>query len=181
MDDRQLNKKGRFLTRVLRHDPGRIGLELDSQGWANVETLLSKLELTRVQLERIVENDNKSRFAFNEQGTLIRASQGHSVPIELGLSPSRPPDVLYHGTSANSLDSIMRTGLNSGRRNHVHLSVDMETARTVGRRHGGATVILKVDAKGIYEGGGQERFFRSENGVWLIEKLEALFLTATEN
>lgn len=156
-------------------------MELDSHGWANVVTLLSNVRLTQAQLERIVRLDNKQRFAFNEDRTLIRACQGHTIPIDLGLSPTRPPDVLYHGTSANSLDSILRTGLNSGKRNHVHLSVDLETARSVGRRHGGATVILKVDAKEIYENGGENRFIISENGVWLIEKVETQFLTVTQN
>lgn len=179
MDDRQLSKKACFLTRILRHNPGCIGIELDSQGWADVDTLISKVDLTREQLERIAQRDNKQRFAFNEEGTCIRASQGRTVPIELGLSPTRPPNVLYHGTSANYLSSILRTGLNPGRRNHVHLSVDLETARIVGRRHGGATVVLKVDAKGIYKSGGQDRFILSENGVWLIEKVEPQFLTAT--
>ncbi len=176
MDDIRLSK---FLSLVLRHEPGRIGLQLDSAGWVSVDTLLAAcakhgVSLTRERLAAIVANSDKQRFAFDEARARIRANQGHSVPVELGYAPTTPPDVLYHGTIAKFIDSIRALGLLKGERHHVHLSKDTETARKVGARRG-QPVLLRVDAEKMHAAGFP--FFLSANGVWLTDWVPAAFLT----
>lgn len=164
---------GRFISLVLRHHPSAAFITLDAHGWADVEALLSGLaraghRISRETLERIVKENNKSRYSFNEEHTKIRANQGHSVSVDLELKPCIPPDILYHGTAKRFLDSICRNGIQKLSRQYVHLSGDRATAAVVGRRHG-TPVILKVDAKGMSEDG--IKFYRSENGVWLCEQV----------
>lgn len=129
-------KVSRRLSYVLRHDPESVGVALDSAGWVDVAALLAGLRqhglpLTRGELEDVVASSDRQRFAFDPTGTKIRANQGHSVPIDLGLDPVEPPDVLYHGTTSRFLDAILREGLRPQRRHHVHLSPDVATARAV--------------------------------------------------
>lgn len=169
----------KFLSLILRHDPGRVGLTLDAAGWVAVDVLLGALEqagmpLSRAQLDAIVAADTKQRYAFSPEGTHIRASQGHSIPVALGYTPVAPPAWLFHGTVARFLDAIMAEGLRKGQRHHVHLSADVETARQVGGRRG-QPVILRVDAGGMAVAG--QLFFRSENGVWLTEAVPPAYLT----
>lgn len=177
MDSRQLVKKSKMLSRVLRHRPESVGLQLDEHGWADVDELLGKVGLTRVELEDIVQRDNKQRFAFGADGKKIRANQGHSIAIDLALQPRDPPPVLYHGTARTSVASILRTGLHSGRRRHVHLSTDVATAFTVGRRHG-EPVVLTVDTARMARDGCE--FYRAENGVWLTHAVERKYVTLEE-
>jgi putative RNA 2'-phosphotransferase len=176
--DRSLVSTSRFLSLVLRHDPARIGVTLDEAGWVDVDALLDAAAragkpIDRALLERIVAENDKRRFAFSADGTRIRASQGHSVRVELGLEPRTPPDVLFHGTATRFLDSIRRQGLLPGSRTHVHLSADEATAASVGRRHG-APAVLPVDARGMHGAG--HAFFRAENGVWLTSAVPAEYL-----
>ncbi len=171
-------KLSRFLSYVLRHKPGSVNLTLDGNGWAGIPELLEKANqhgkpLTRPILEQIVANDDKQRFCFSEDGSKIRANQGHSVGVDLGLIPLEPPKKLYHGTATRFVQSIMSNGLNSRNRNHVHLSSDRDTAADVGRRHG-KPVVLEVAAQRMFEDGCL--FFRSENGVWLTEEVEQKYL-----
>jgi putative RNA 2'-phosphotransferase len=177
-----LVRLSKFLSLVLRHHPERIGLELDGGGWADVEELLEKsrqadVPLTRELLHQIVEENDKRRFALSPDGRRIRASQGHSIPVELELTPISPPELLYHGTAARALESIRRDGLTGRGRQHVHLSGDEETALAVGRRHG-KPVVLKVEA-GRMERDGQ-RFYRSANGVWLTDEVLPSYLVFPE-
>jgi putative RNA 2'-phosphotransferase len=86
-------------------------------------------DVTREELEEIVGSSNKQRFAFSPDGEKIRANQGHSAAVDLGLPPREPPEVLYHGTVSRFLASIRSEGLRRGARTHVHLSRDEETAR----------------------------------------------------
>lgn len=167
--EKSLVRVSKFLSLVLRHDPGKIGLRLDAAGWAEVDELLSAAAaagspIDRETLDRVVAENDKKRFAFSADGTRIRASQGHSVGVDLGLEPRTPPEVLYHGTATRSVDSIRETGLHSASRTHVHLSGDEETARAVGQRHG-RPVVLTIAAGRMHRDG--HPFFRSENGVWL--------------
>lgn len=169
--EKQLKTKSKFLSLVLRHRPELIGLILNEQGWTSVETLLEKLQVSghsinRNMLEAIVENNNKKRFAFNENQTMIRANQGHSINIDLGYQASEPPEFLYHGTAQQHLESILRKGIEKRQRHHVHLSAELETAHSVGSRHG-KPVILKIQAQVMAQAG--IPFYRSENGVWLTE------------
>lgn len=179
--DRQLLKISKYLSLILRHRPDKIGLTLDAQGWADVDELLLKanqhgMAVTRPLLDEVVEHNDKQRFAFNVDGTRIRANQGHSIKIDLGLEPIAPPARLYHGTAARFLDSIQQQGLLRGKRDFVHLSPDEATARKVGARHG-EPVVLTVDAGQMQADG--FTFYRAANGVWLTlyvprEYLEAL-------
>ena len=164
MNEKEVIRISKRLARHLRHDPAALGLTLAPGGWVPVDTLVRALSITREELDEVVEKNNKRRFAFDETGTRIRASQGHSVTIDLGLPDATPPDVLYHGTVAKYLDAIFREGLRPMNRHAVHLSATVETARTVGARRG-KPVILRVDAAAMTAAG--HAFQVSANGVWL--------------
>ena len=171
-------KLGRFLSLVLRHNPGAAGISLDGHGWADVEELLAGVNRTgrridKNTLERIVRENNKQRYAFNEDHTKIRANQGHSVPVELDLREAQPPVRLYHGTAVRFLGSIRREGITRQSRQQVHLSAETKTAWQVGARHG-APVVLVVDAGAMAREG--RRFWLSENGVWLCEEVPWRFI-----
>ena len=161
----------KFLSLVLRHKPEKIGLELDLQGWADVDSLIEKLNangpaVSREILEEVVATNLKKRFAFNQDHTRIRANQGHSIQIDHGFQPLEPPEILYHGTAHRFLDSILATGIQKRNRHHVHLSADLDTAANVGQRHG-KVIILSVPAVKMYQAG--YTFYLFENGVWLTE------------
>jgi putative RNA 2'-phosphotransferase len=158
---------------VLRHHPDSAGLTLDASGWADVADLLAALGLTRAELDHVVATNDKRRFAFDETGDRIRASQGHSRPVDLGYEPRRPPDVLFHGTVERFLAAILADGLLPGRRHAVHLSPDVTTARAVGARRG-RPVVLRVDAAAMAAGG--HGFARSDNGVWLVDAVPPRYL-----
>ena len=169
----------KLLSLVLRHQPEAIGLSLDQAGWADVDELLACLQATgkpidRAMLEQIVATSDKQRFAFNGDRTRIRASQGHSIQVDLGLQPAMPPPRLFHGTASRFLESIERTGLEPRERHHVHLSADAGTATAVGRRHG-PPVVLAVDAGAMHAAG--FRFYRSDNGVWLTDAVPPQYLS----
>lgn len=174
MNEKELIRISKRLSRHLRHDPAAIGLTLAPGGWVPVDTLLRALSITRAQLDEVVEKNNKRRFAFDETGTRIRASQGHSVPVDLGLPDTPPPDVLYHGTVAASLDAIFREGLRPMNRHAVHLSATLDTARNVGARRG-KPVILQIDAAAMSAAG--HTFQLSANGVWLTATVPPPYLT----
>ncbi len=168
----------RRLSFVLRHDPGSVGISLDEKGWVDIGVLLEALAadglvLTRRELDGLVAADDKQRFGLDEGGTRIRANQGHSVAVDLGLAVAVPPPTLYHGTVAAALESIAVRGLLRGQRHHVHLSPDTASARRVGARRG-SPVALTVDAAAMSEAG--IPFFRSANGVWLTAHVPARYL-----
>ncbi len=173
MNEKETIRISKRLARHLRHDPAAIGLTLSPDGWAPVDALLRALAITREQLDEVVETNNKRRFAFDETGTRIRASQGHSVDVDLGLADAVPPDVLYHGTVAKFLDAILREGLRPMNRHAVHLSATVDTARIVGARRG-KPVILRVDAAGMAAAG--HPFQVSANGVWLTAAVPPVYL-----
>ncbi|MCZ6795407.1 MAG: RNA 2'-phosphotransferase [Planctomycetota bacterium] len=170
----------KFLSYVLRHRPETVGLVLDEAGWAPIDDVIrgavaAGYPLSRELLLEVVETNDKNRFAIDEPGERIRASQGHSVKVRLGLSPIEPPETLYHGTATRLLESILGRGLERRKRHHVHLSPDPETARKVGSRHG-TPVVLEVDAAAMHADG--HEFFLSENGVWLTEHVPPRYLRA---
>lgn len=173
-------KLGRFLSLVLRHDPGAAGITLDEHGWADVEQLLAGVNRTGRKidlptLERIVRENNKQRYSFSGDRTKIRANQGHSVQVDVELKEAEPPKYLYHGTASRFLPSIRAEGIRRMSRQYVHLSGDFETAMAVGRRHG-APVVITIDAAAMARDG--ITFYRSENGVWLCEHVPVrYFLT----
>lgn len=174
-----MSKQSKFLSLILRHQPDAIGLQLDAQGWASVDELLSKLDtagrgMSRQELQVLVDTSEKKRFTLSDDGVRIRAAQGHSIAVDLSLVPADPPQVLFHGTAIKNLASIDAQGLVSGRRQHVHLSADVETAIKVGQRHG-KPVVLRVDCAAMRTDGFQ--FFRADNGVWLTDAVPARYLS----
>ncbi|MFC5289163.1 RNA 2'-phosphotransferase [Actinokineospora guangxiensis] len=173
MEEKTLIRHSKRLAKLLRHDPG--ALSMDPAGWVPVEELLALLGITRAQLDEVVAGNNKSRYAYDGTGTLIRASQGHTLPVDLGLEPVEPPEVLYHGTAEPTVDVVLAEGLRPMLRNHVHLSADVETATKVGSRHG-RPVVLAVAATRMHGDGHQ--FYLSANGVWLCDQVPAEYLTS---
>ncbi|WP_344648296.1 RNA 2'-phosphotransferase [Cryptosporangium japonicum] len=172
MDHRRRVTLSKRMSLALRHEPGRFGLTLDPAGWVAVDEFLAALRIDRADFDTVVALDDKHRFAVADGR--VRANQGHSVTVELGYAPARPPAVLYHGTSATALESIRATGLHRGTRHHVHLSPDEATAHRVGSRRRGAVTILTVDAAAMARDG--HVFYRSENGVWLVDAVPQRYL-----
>jgi putative RNA 2'-phosphotransferase len=169
----------KFMSYVLRHEPQSIGLILDPEGWASIEDLIqlsqqSQTPLTHETIIEVVRTSDKQRFKLSEDGRRVRTNQGHSIPIDLALKPQTPPHLLYHGTAERFVDSIVEKGLVPGSRQHVHLSLDMETARRVGQRHGKPTVFV-VKAHEMFLSG--HMFYVSDNGVWLTMHVPTQFLT----
>jgi putative RNA 2'-phosphotransferase len=160
----------KLLSYVLRHRPDSVKLALDAHGWAEVGELLACLA---AHGKPVVAENDKQRFAFNEDKTRIRASQGHSIAVDLQLREAEPPAVLYHGTASRFLKSILASGLRAGARHHVHLSRDAQTAMRVGARHGFPAVLL-VDAARMYGDG--IAFYQSDNGVWLTGEVRPKYL-----
>lgn len=164
----------KFISLVLRHHPDAAYIQLDEHGWADVEKLLAGIKKTGRKinmefLDEIVRTDEKQRYSFNEDKTLIRANQGHSISVDVELNEQEPPEVLYHGTAVGFYQSIQKQGIRPMSRLYVHLSKDIETAVNVGKRHG-KPIILKVHSGVMYEDG--ISFYLSENGVWLTKKVE---------
>src|SRR4051794_1441040 len=179
LDEKRTVKISKYLSKHLRHQPERLGVVLEPGGWVAVDELLKAcaahaFPVSREELEQVVAASDKQRFAFSEDGARIRANQGHSVEVDLGLPPVEPPAVLYHGTGAASVDSILASGLQRRGRHHVHLSPDVETAVRVGRRHG-KPVVFAVDAARMAADG--VPFYVSENGVWLVDAVPPRYLS----
>ncbi|GGQ12057.1 putative RNA 2'-phosphotransferase [Streptomyces roseolilacinus] len=169
-------KVSKYLSRHLRHQPERIGLVLDPQGWVAVDELLRAMDrhgmpVSRAELEHVVATNDKRRFAVD--GDRIRASQGHTVDVDLGLPPATPPAHLHHGTVAPCLGAIRAEGLRPMNRHHVHLSPDRETASRVGARRG-RPVVLTVEAGAMHDDG--HVFHVSANGVWLTDAVPPRYL-----
>ncbi|WP_037905870.1 RNA 2'-phosphotransferase [Actinacidiphila yeochonensis] len=178
MDGKRMVKASKYLSMVLRHRPEAAGLSLDPAGWVEVDVLLDALAaarrpLTREELDHVVAANDKKRFAYSADGRRIRASQGHSVPVELGLPDAVPPEVLFHGTATATVPLILARGLRPMGRQDVHLSTDQETALRVGSRHG-RPAVLAVDAAGLAATG--HAFQVSANGVWLTSAVPARWL-----
>ena len=178
MTPKETTRPGRFLSLVLRHRPEVAGVVLDSAGWVAVDELLAGCgragnPLTRGQLDHVVGTNEKKRFEFSADGLRIRASQGHSVDVELDYQPQAPPGLLFHGTVSRFLDSIRKDGLRKQSRHHVHLSPDADTAARVGRRRG-SPVVLTIRAGDMHRAGWT--FFRSTNGVWLVDAVPVEFI-----
>jgi len=179
MMNKNMSKVSRLLSNVLRHKPDNIGIKLDKNGWTSVEVLLAKLReyskgVTMEELEEIVETNNKKRFAFNDDKSKIRASQGHSVPVDLELPNTVPPMKLYHGTIDKSVELILKNGMSKMKRHAIHLSVDVETAINVGSRRGDA-IILEISSGFMFSDG--YKFQVSDNGVWLTDEVPSKYIT----
>ena len=175
MSNKEISK---YISLILRHKPETIGITLDEHGWANVEELISGIKkthpLTRETLEEIVSSDEKQRYSFNEDHTLIRANQGHSIPVDVELEEMMPPKYLYHGTGEKYVSSIDEQGLISKSRLYVHLSANPETAINIGSRHG-RPVVYRVQAECMAKDG--MAFYKSVNGVWLTKNVPIQYLS----
>ncbi|APA93939.1 MULTISPECIES: RNA 2'-phosphotransferase [Myroides] len=179
MDESRKKSIGKFLSLVLRHEPSKIGIQLDDNGWADVEELISKcgkhrVSFTKKELDEIVETNNKKRYAYSTDGTKIRANQGHSIAVDLEFTPVEPPQFLYHGTADRFLSGIGKEGIKKMSRQHVHLSQDKETAISVGSRHG-RVVVLTILASKMHEEGIE--FYQSANGVWLTDYIDPKYIS----
>ncbi len=172
-----LKDTSKFLSLILRHKPQLVGLELDEHGWADVDDLIRRVSrkrpLDRPTLEQIVAQDEKQRYSFSADGKLIRANQGHSIPVDVELEELEPPKILYHGTGERFAALIRIQGLLKKSRLYVHLSSDIETAVKVGQRHGKPKIFLVESGRMFADG---YKFFRSVNGVWLTEHVPAQYL-----
>lgn len=179
MNETEKKKISKFLSLILRHQPETIHLKLDENGWADIEELReksarNKINFTLEELDEVVETNNKKRFAFNEDKTKIRANQGHSIDVDLALTPQQPPEYLYHGTAEINIPSILEKGIEKRSRQHVHLSSDKETATKVGMRHG-KPMILTIRTGLMFQEGIE--FYLSENGVWLTDFVDAKYIS----
>lgn len=173
----KLTDVSKFISLILRHKPETIGIALDEHGWANVDELIDGInnanKFTKEMLEKIVEEDDKQRYSFNEDKTLIRANQGHSIPVDVELEEVVPPQYLWHGTGMKYVSSIKKLGLIPKSRLYVHLSTDEHTAKKVGERHGIA-VLYRIDAGRMHEDG--YKFYLSKNGVYLTKEVPSKYL-----
>jgi len=172
-----LNETSKYIALILRHKPDAIGITLDEHGWASVSELIAGISKTQpidmAMLEQIVREDSKQRYSFNEDKTLIRANQGHSIPVDVELPELQPPEILYHGTGMKYVTSIDVQGLLPKSRLYVHLSADADTANKVGQRHG-KPVIYIVHSGDMHRDG--YHFYRSVNGVWLTKTVPVQYL-----
>lgn len=176
-----LTKTSRFLSLILRHKPEVIGITLDEHGWADINELIdginkhdNKYNINREILNQIVETDEKQRYAISPDGKLIRANQGHSIPVDVELKETEPPEVLFHGTADRFSESIEQQGLLPQSRLYVHLSKDVQTAEKVGMRHG-KPIVYRVNSGEMFHQG--YKFYVSLNGVWLTKNVPPQFLT----
>ena len=160
---------GRSLSYMLRHKPEKFNIKLDKNGWGNVEEILSVLDISIETLDEIVETNNKKRFSYDTDKTNIRANQGHSIDVDVELKKCVPPFILYHGTKSEFVDSILKDGLKSMNRKHVHLSPDKATATNVAGRRNGDDVILEISARHMYVD--KIDIYLSVNGVYLVDKV----------
>lgn len=181
----ELVRISKFMSLVLRHEPEKIGLNMDSEGWVSVEELINKInghsssklkgteKITKDIIDEVVDTNEKKRFAYNSDGTKIRASQGHSIDVDLKMSSVSPPEILFHGTASRFIHFIKKDGIKKMNRQHVHLSSTKSTAISVGSRHGDSCVI-------VVKSGDMKRdgfvFFMSENGVWLTDNVPSKYL-----
>jgi len=178
MNEKEKNRTSKFLSLILRHKPGEIGLHLDDHGWAEVNELIAKSALagrgfTAQDLEEIVATNDKQRFAYNDDKSRIRASQGHSIDVELQLETMVPPELLFHGTVEKFLPAIRSQGLLKMNRHHVHMSQDKATAERVGERRGEAIILTVRSGEMNKDGFG---FYLSANGVWLTDHVPVKYI-----
>lgn len=179
MTEAEQRKISKFLSLILRHKPEIVGITLDRQGWADTRELLAKLhykgfQIDLEQLKKIVATNDKKRFSLSEDYSKIRAAQGHSFQVDLGLLTLEPPEILYHGTAVSNLPSIREQGIHKRGRHHVHLSRDIATATNVGSRHG-KPVVLEIRTGEMHRQGIE--FFLSENDIWLTDHIPPEFIT----
>lgn len=178
-------KLSKYISYLLRHNPGDLDLNMDHNGWVSCKELVDKIHKTGKYiinidiLKQIVKEDDKQRYSFSSNGDYIRANQGHSINVDMDYSPVKPPDCLYHGTDARFMRNIMESnGLSPMSRQYVHLSDNVNTALAVAMRHGKAPIIFHIDAKRMYKDG--IKFYKSENNVWLVKYVPSQYFCESQ-
>jgi putative RNA 2'-phosphotransferase len=176
--ENDLKRISKLMSLVLRHKPEQIGIVLDANGWAEIAVLIEKMNqkgylVTAEILEKVVADNDKQRFTFNDDKTRIRANQGHSIEVDVELTETVPPAILFHGTAIRHVESIMKEGLKKQNRQYVHLSASVETAATVGSRHG-KPIVLIIDSKAMFEN--EIKFYLSKNNVWLTDFVDTIYI-----
>ena len=182
LDKKEQKRISKRLSLHLRHNPQGLGITLEDGGWVDVAKLLDAFSkkhfaVSLEDLQEVVRDNDKQRFGFDESGTKIRAHQGHSAEVDLELEPRTPPHKLYHGTAQHSLEPILKEGLKSMKRQHVHLSTNIKTMMQVAGRHG-KPVLLEIDAKTMHEAG--HSFYQSDNGIWLADAVPNDYIEVKE-
>ena len=178
---KNLTDKSKWLALILRHQPEKAGITLDKNGWATVSDLTDRGrgDIRLTELEEIIRTDNKGRYEFNHDKTMVRAVQGHSLQdVDIEMEECEPPTKLYHGTKIQFLSSIMKTGLKKMDRQHVHLSTDLKTAQIVADRRKGISVLLGIDSGIMYQDG--TKFYKAKNGVWLVDAIPFKYIEIFE-
>lgn len=181
IDYKRLSKT---VSRALRHAPWEYELELDEAGWTDVEALLEALRAIRpvwsqlqlADLEKMMAEADKQRYELAPGR--MRALYGHSVEAKIAKEPAIPPAVLYHGTDPDIVPLILQEGLKPMRRQYVHLSADVQTARQVGQRKAARPVILQVNALEAHHQ--NHVFYKGNQLVWLADLVPAAFLVVTK-
>ncbi|VUD68794.1 RNA 2'-phosphotransferase [Thalassocella blandensis] len=174
--DKELTEISKYLSYILRHNPGEIGLKLDRNGWGEIDDIISKTSRFTLSYELIsvvVETNDKQRFAIDEEGSKIRANQGHSIDLELDLPVRKPPEFLLHGTAERFWSSINGDGLNKGGRHHVHLTEAESVAKSVGSRYG-KPILLRINSLDMHADGFS--FYKTANNVWLVESVPPKYI-----
>jgi putative RNA 2'-phosphotransferase len=173
--NKTIERKRKELSYILRHNPK--GLNMDKNGYVLVTDLLKKLDISLQDLECIVSENDKKRFSFDSSKEKLRASQGHSIKVDVQLKATRPPRILYHGTSPNSYEKIIHSkGLDKMNRLHVHLTDSIDIAKSVGKRYSkrNKPVVLEINSAAMNTDG--FKFFLSENGVWLTDNVPLKYI-----
>jgi putative RNA 2'-phosphotransferase len=168
MNNKERIKLSKHVSYILRHNPSSINIQIDSDGWVPVDILIDALDVSLADLKEVVDRCNKQRFSFSDDFSYIRANQGHSIKVDVGLEQCKPPGILYHGTSKKAATLINNSGcIDKQNRLHVHLSSDINTANNVGNRYSDDVHIFKINSEQMYDDG--YTFFKSVNGVWLTD------------
>jgi len=170
---KELIRIGRYITLLLRHKPEKENLDIDNNGWVEVKQLINRLNISKSDLDIIVSENNKKRFSYSQYDKKIRCNQGHSIDVDVNLEETKPPNILYHGTAYKNVESIFKDGIDKRQRLHVHLSSDIETATSVGKRHG-EVYIFNIDCKQMYDDG--IIFYLSLNDVWLTDYINPKYI-----
>ncbi len=165
----------KYVSYLLRHNP--LDLEMDHEGFVELPRLLSKVRrrfptVDRKLLVEIVECSERKRFEI--VGDRIRALYGHTVDVNVHLEEDKQLAQLYHGTTQEAAEQILKTGLQPMKRKWVHLSPTKEIAYEVGNRRTDSPVILMVDAAEARNHG--LRFFKATDKVYVCEHVPAKYI-----
>lgn len=170
----------RFLSFLLRHHPANYPLRFDRQGFVSWPELVAVVQerfpdIQEEEIRGVIDGSEKRRFEI--RGDRVRATYGHSFPVDLGLESVAPPPRLYHGTARDLAETILREGLKPRGRQHVHLSASLQEALAVGQRRDPSPAVIVVDAEAAHAGG---VLFYQSGPLYLAKEVPAKFLSLVE-